>query len=188
MVIVAMARGETYHLCPVCDFTSYEDRCPRCGVELGTLRNGDISKLMVQGRGIRKLQGRGTNNTHKKNTKELDAKDGVQEGKTLVIKDENLRGGFTQVPNVVLTNSALSSNAVRLYALLLSYAWQSDQCFPGQQLLSSHMGCKKNTITRTLAELRKVKLISWKRQGLGKVNIYYIEKLSDGYIPKQLVD
>jgi len=107
---------------------------------------------------------------------------------TLIIKDVNLRGGFAQIPNAVLTNPNLTSNAVRLYTLLLSYAWQSDRCFPGQQLLARHMGCKKDTIIRTLAELRKAKLISWKRQGLGKVNIYYIERLSDGYLPKELID
>jgi len=153
-----------------------------------TLTDKDISKLMSQGSDFCNSQGSDTNNTHKKNTKGLKATVDNQEVKTLIFKDENLRSGFAQVPNAVLTNPTLSSNAVRLYALLLSYAWQSKQCFPGQQLLSYHMGCKKDTIIRTLTELRKVKLISWKRQGLGKVNIYYIEKFTDGYLPEQFID
>jgi hypothetical protein len=44
------------------------------------------------------------------------------------------------------------------------------------------MGVNLSTITRTMAELNEQCLISWKRQGLGQTNIYYIERLSDGYL------
>jgi len=134
------------------------------------------SSMIAHQRVIKIAHQRVTNNTHKKNTH------------TLVFDDENLRAGFAQAPNVVLRNPLLSSNSVRLYILLLSYAWDKDECYPGQKTLAEQMGCKHATITRTLAELKKHKLITWERQGLGKSNIYHIRKLSDGYLPKQLVD
>ena len=46
--------------------------------------------------------------------------------KTLVIKDESIRQGFAQVPNIVLRDPTLSGNEKTLYALLLSYAWQNN--------------------------------------------------------------
>ena len=106
--------------------------------------------------------------------------------KTLIFQDANLRSGFAQVPNAVLRDSRLSGSEVRLYALLLSYAWQDNECFPGQDLLASNMGQTRKSISQLLASLKKKKLIGWRRQGQGKVNIYHIRKLIDAY--PQMVD
>lgn len=108
--------------------------------------------------------------------------------KTLVFRDEGIRGGFTQIPTKVLRDSRLTGNERVLYGLLLSYAWQEGECFPGQCRLAKDMGVDKRTVGTGLGKLRKMKLISWKRQGLGKTNVYYIEKLV-GYLGgKQMVD
>ena len=48
--------------------------------------------------------------------------------------------GFTQVPNHVLRSDALSPGAKLAYAMLLSYAWHNDYCFPGQDRLAKDMG------------------------------------------------
>src|SRR5208282_6359323 len=57
-----------------------------------------------------------------------------------VLKDRNiiLKGadaatakGFTQVPNFLLKSNKLSSGDKLAFAMLLSYAWQNDYCFPG---------------------------------------------------------
>jgi len=108
--------------------------------------------------------------------------------KTLAFRDPVQRGGFTQVSNLVLRDSSLSSNAVRLYLLLLSYAWQDKECFPGQDRLASDMGCTKRTIINVLAGLRRRRLITWQRRGLGKTSLYTIEPLNKGYLPPQFVD
>lgn len=108
--------------------------------------------------------------------------------KTLVFDDPNLRHGFTQIANVVLKDSELSHAAVRLYALLLSYAWQNSECFPGQERLAEDMGCKKLAICRTMKELVRRKLIEIERKGQGKPNIYHIRMLNDGYLPKMFID
>ena len=108
--------------------------------------------------------------------------------RTLIFRDQGIRGGFTQIPTLVLRDGRLSGNEKTLYGLLLSYAWQEGECFPGQCRLAKDMGVDKKTVGVGLAKLRSAKLISWKRQGLGKTNIYYIEKLSVYLGGKQMVD
>jgi hypothetical protein len=128
-----------------------------------------------------------TNNTQVTNT-QVTRKRLSPTDKSLVFKDANLRNGFTQISNVIIRDPRLTCNAKVLYILLLSYAWQDRECYPGQDTLAGNMGCNRRTVTRTLAELRKFKLVSWDRRGLGKSNTYYIERLSDGYAPVMYVD
>ena len=61
--------------------------------------------------------------------------------------------GFTQVPNVILKSTDLSVGAKLMYALLLSYAWQKDSCFPGQETLASDMGVSKRSVVTFIKEL-----------------------------------
>jgi len=100
--------------------------------------------------------------------------------KTLVIEDEGLRGGFAQVPNVILRDPSLSANAVRLYCLLLSHAWHDNECFPGQERLAGYMNCSRQHLNTILQELKRNKLIDWKRTG--RSSLYCIKRLSDGYL------
>jgi Helix-turn-helix domain len=81
-------------------------------------------------------------------------------------------GGFTQVPNYILRSKDLSVGAKLTYAMLLSYAWQNDFCFPGQETLAQDMGSGKRSVVRYVDELEKAACISIKRQGLGKSNTY----------------
>jgi hypothetical protein len=93
--------------------------------------------------------------------------------------DDNLKHGFAQIPRPVLRASWLSDRAKVLYALLLDYAWQNDNCFPGQDRLARDMGKSVDTVQRALNELRDYRLVDWKQQGLNSPNIYYILRLSD---------
>jgi len=61
--------------------------------------------------------------------------------KTLVILDPILKRGFTSIPNLVLTTPRLSLPAKSVYAILLMFAWQEDECFPGQERLAEVAGC-----------------------------------------------
>jgi hypothetical protein len=54
------------------------------------------------------------------------------------------------------------------------FAWQKDFCYPAQQRLAEESGYSVRQVQRSLDELKSKKLIYWKRQGLGKPNIYYI--------------
>ena len=88
--------------------------------------------------------------------------------------DPVVRGGFTQVPNFILKNPALSFGAKVAYAMFLSYAWHNDSCFPGQDRLSADMGVTRPRVTQLIAELQKVGLISIQRRGQGKTNVYRV--------------
>ena len=94
--------------------------------------------------------------------------------KNIVIRgaDPVTANGFTQVPNFVLRSDKISPGAKLAYSMLLSYAWQNDYCFPGQEKLAADMGAGQRSVVRHLQELQKANFIKIKRQGLGKPNLY----------------
>ena len=81
---------------------------------------------------------------------------------------------FTQVPNFILRNPHISANAKTVYALLLSFAWHNNLCFPGMERLAEQMGTHISTVSRAAAELEAVSLIEIERRGQGKTNYYTI--------------
>jgi len=103
--------------------------------------------------------------------------------KTLILKDPTLKSGFTSVPNIVLT-SDLSFGAKVIYALLLMFAWQDKETFPGQARLAQAAGCTEKTVRTYLNELKEAGLITWKRRGLTQTNVYYINKL-DSFLDRK---
>ncbi len=48
----------------------------------------------------------------------------------------NFKQGFTQLPNRVLKDTRLSFGARLTYTVLLSYAWDKESCFPGQNKMA----------------------------------------------------
>jgi len=90
----------------------------------------------------------------------------------IVGADPATRYGFTQVPNFVLTNKALSVGAKLAYAMLLKYAWTDDACFPGQQKLADDMGSGERSVRTYLKELEDAKFLEVTQRGLGKTNLY----------------
>ncbi len=80
--------------------------------------------------------------------------------------------GFTQVPNYVLREFDISPGAKLAYTMLLSYAWQNDFCFPGQDTLAEDMRVSLRSIGTYIKELETVELLSVTRRGLGRSNLY----------------
>jgi biotin operon repressor len=72
----------------------------------------------------------------------------------------------------VLRSDKLSPGAKLAYAMLLSYAWQNDYCFPGQERLAKDMGSGLRSVVRFIQELEKEGFIVIKRRGQGKPNLY----------------
>jgi hypothetical protein len=101
------------------------------------------------------------------------AKD-ILEKHTIVILNEALKHGFTQLPNFVLKDKKLSFGARLTYAVLLSYAWQEDSCFPGQDRMAQDLGVTRKAINSYLSELKINGYVDWQRRGLGKTNVYFI--------------
>jgi hypothetical protein len=90
----------------------------------------------------------------------------------LVTSDPVARGGFTQVPNFILENSALSLGAKVTYSLFLHFAWNKDSVFPGQDRLAQHMGMSTSRANEYIKELERAGLIEITRRGQGKTNLY----------------
>jgi hypothetical protein len=104
----------------------------------------------------------------------MDSVKDLMEKHTIVVLNEALKHGFTQLPRYVLKDKRLSFGARLTYAVLLSYAWQEDSCFPGQERMSRDLGTSDRSIRTFLSELKQYRYIDWKQQGLTKPNIYYI--------------
>ena len=64
--------------------------------------------------------------------------------RNLVLKGADLatQRGWTGVPNFILENKELSVGAKLTYAMLLKYARELDQCFPGQARLGKGHGLR----------------------------------------------
>ena len=89
-------------------------------------------------------------------------------------KDSIVQGGFTQVPNHILKSKSLTVREKITYAMFLSYAWNNDYVFPGQEKLANDIGVGTRSITTFIKGLEKKGLITIKRRGLGKTNICHI--------------
>jgi biotin operon repressor len=96
--------------------------------------------------------------------------------KNIVIKggDALSLSGFTQVPNAVLKSNEISSGAKLVYALLLSYAWHNDFCFPGQDRLAEDIGISRQSVNTHVKELERKSFIKIKRRGQGRANLYEV--------------
>ena len=104
-------------------------------------------------------------------------------GETNQFKDRNLRLkgadiatqlGWTGVPNFILESDKISIGAKLTYAMLLKYAREQDECFPGQDRLAKDMGTSRQSANTSIKELRKVGLIAVERRGQGKSNLYTV--------------
>ena len=85
------------------------------------------------------------------------------------------RGGFTQVPNFILRDGALSIGAKVTYAMFLSYAWHNEACFPGQERLAEDMGMSVSRVNEFVKALEAAGFLEIIRRGQGKTNIYKIK-------------
>jgi len=102
--------------------------------------------------------------------------DQILREKNIILESQDpvVRYGFVQMPNFVLRNPDLSMGAKVVYAMFLSYAWNNDSCFPGQERLAQDMGMSRSRVTEFVGELERAGLISIQRRGLGKTNIYTV--------------
>jgi len=104
------------------------------------------------------------------------ADDADQSGR-IHFRDGWLEHGFTQVPNCLLHHPALSPGAKVVYALLLSFAWREDHCWPGQRRLAEAAAASERSVRNWLAELRDAKVLTIERRGLTQTNVYWLERL-----------
>ena len=104
-------------------------------------------------------------------------------GETAAFIDRNLRlrgadiatqRGWTGVPNFILESEKISIGAKLTYAMLLKYARELNECFPGQDRLAKDMGTSRQSVNTYIKELSDVGLITVQRRGQGRPNLYTI--------------
>jgi len=88
---------------------------------------------------------------------------------------------FTQIPNALVRNSKIKNGPFRLLSVLLSYKYGNNNVFVSQSTVAKDLGVNLRTITNWLNNLKKLKLVSWKKRN-GRSNIYdfNIEKIFVG--------
>ena len=98
----------------------------------------------------------------------------IKRDRNIILKGADIatRGGFTQVPNFLLKSKKLTAGDKMTFAMLLSYAWQNDYCFPGQVRLGQDLGLHETNVRKHLKALEAIGLLSIQRRGQGKTNIY----------------
>ena len=78
------------------------------------------------------------------------------------------------MPNFILESKSISIGAKLTYAMLLKYAREMDECFPGQERLAKDIGNSERSVRSWLKELESVGLISIKQRGQGRPNLYTV--------------
>lgn len=108
----------------------------------------------------------------------------LSDEKTVVFEDEAEARRFVMVPNALIEDFGdLSHGAFRLYVLLRYYAWQDEECFPGQVALGDKMGLSPSNVRVHTRALEACGLVESVRRGLGKTNQYIIKKFPDRLNP-----
>jgi hypothetical protein len=103
----------------------------------------------------------------------------------VIIEDETLAQGFTQIPNGVLRRSDLQPGAKLTYMVLLSYAWQKNHAYPGQDSLARDMGVSDRSVRTYLDQLVASGLLTIRRRGLGLTNVYILHRIRPENISDQ---
>jgi biotin operon repressor len=85
-----------------------------------------------------------------------------------------IESGSTCVPNSILRDARVSPPSRLLYSILKSYAWQTDNSFPGQKRLADEMGCSDRMVRVYLQELEDCGLITVEQRGKTATNRYFL--------------
>jgi hypothetical protein len=114
---------------------------------------------------------------------ELNRQAAIPDERHVIVEDEALAAGFTQIPNQVLRRADLPPGAKLTYMVLLSYAWQKDSCYPGQDRLAVDMGVSERSVVTYLKQLQTAGLVTVRRRGLGLTNVYVLHRISGSANP-----
>lgn len=116
--------------------------------------------------------------------------------KSVRFQSKAMQAGYTAIPNVVF-ELGLSPLAIAIYGGLANYAWQSEECWPGQDGLAEKLTISEPTLRKGLKELEAHNLVISERRGLGRTNLYTLLDLpeperntltsvtEDSYVPER---
>jgi len=82
--------------------------------------------------------------------------------------------GFVKLPTAILLHPDLSLQAKLLYGVLRRYARQRTYCLPGCARLAADLGRSENTMRKAMNDLVTAGLVTRRRRGFCKTNVYYL--------------
>jgi hypothetical protein len=91
---------------------------------------------------------------------------------------ENLKGGFTQVPNSFLL-IRLACSIKLTYVYLLYCCRQKDHCWPSIQRIATDLGISCRTVIRAIKVLVTCGFIEKQRRGRNMTNVYYVRRFPE---------
>ena|SRR5437764_1051595 len=86
----------------------------------------------------------------------------------LETNDPVVADGFTQVPNFILKNDALTVGEKITFAMFLTYAWNNDKVFPGQERLAKDTGVTRRSVNTFIKGLEKKRIPHNPEKGIRK--------------------
>ncbi len=112
----------------------------------------------------------------KKQLTASDQQEAEQKRNTLIYEDAD-EYGWIQLNKRVIFARNLSPQAVRLYLILKSYAYQKNHSFPSYETLCKDLQVKRDAVRRYMQELEAANLIEQRRRGLGLTNVYILKSI-----------
>lgn len=94
--------------------------------------------------------------------------------KSVRFKSSLWQMGFTQVPNAVLLDTNLSTNARFAYMGLMYFARQDETAFPGQDTFAAKFGLSERSFRNARKELEEAGLLERRQRGRGQTNVYLL--------------
>jgi hypothetical protein len=73
----------------------------------------------------------------------------------------------TQVPNFILKNADLTVGEKITFAMFLTYAWNNDKVFPGQDRLARDIGVTRMSVSTFIKGLEKKRIPHHQAQRIG---------------------
>ena len=130
-------------------------------------RKGNIYALDLNAEKLREIQ--------KRRHLETPALEDIKESYILENADPLTRYGFVRLPNRVLASKKVKPFGKILYADLISYAQNSNSCFPAQATLAKDLAVNDKTIRMYSDHLRDIGLINWDQSDPFGVKTYLID-------------
>ncbi len=82
---------------------------------------------------------------------------------------------FAVLPRDIIHNPDLSNGAVRVYCLMMSYAWYRKD-MPSKAALAQRCGVSLGQLSGYLSELKAAGKVTEKSRGRGLTNLYYFNE------------
>lgn len=76
--------------------------------------------------------------------------------------------------NVILLDGDVPAMERMTYLVLSSYAWQSEECWPGQAAVAKILGCGERSLRDYINNLEARGWVTKVRRGLGLTNVYHL--------------